>query len=229
MASRSGELPEIVSLFPLPDHVFLPGVPVPYRMFEARYRALARDLLRLLPSERWIAIPRLRPGFTEEEYAAAPAFFPVAAIGRVIHCALVPGGQYHVVVHGIDRVELEEIDSPHLYRLARVQPYADDPAAGSDREAHRAAVDALHQSVLTLVGMLGPPAHELGKLVAERDDERVWLDNLASVLLSETEDRHRFLISRSTDDRIDILLGQLATLLHLVATRKGGKDQLPEG
>lgn len=229
MTPRTDEFPEIVGLFPLPGHVFLPGVPAPYRLFEPRYRALARDLLRVLPRDRWIAIPRLEPGFTEEEYAGAPAFFPVATIGRVIHCAMVPGGQYHLVVQGVDRVELEEIASPHPYRLARVRPYLDDPRAVVDRETHRSSVDALHQSVLTLVKMLGPPAHELGKLVAEREDEQRWLNNLASVLLSEGEDRHRFLVSRSADERIDLLLGQLATLMHLVASRKGGKARLPEG
>jgi hypothetical protein len=49
------------------------------------------------------------------------------------------------------------------------------------------------------------------------------------VLLSDPDERTRFLVSRSPVERIDILLGQLATLLHLVGTRGPGRDLLPEG
>ncbi len=47
MTEGGSGLPRSVPVFPLPDHVFLPGVPVPYRIFEPRYRALVRDLLKL--------------------------------------------------------------------------------------------------------------------------------------------------------------------------------------
>ena len=38
-------LPNEVPLFPLPDHVFLPSIQAPYRVFEPRYRALVDALL----------------------------------------------------------------------------------------------------------------------------------------------------------------------------------------
>src|SRR5512139_2245554 len=111
MTEGAGELPRSVPLFPLPDHVFLPGVPAPYRIFEPRYRALVRDLLKLPPAERLLAIPRLSPGWRPEEYDGAPAFDPVATIGQVIHCAPLPDGEFHIVVQGISRVLLKEVPS----------------------------------------------------------------------------------------------------------------------
>jgi len=229
MTTGSPGLPERVALFPLPDHVFLPGVPAPYRLFEPRYRALVRDLLKLPPAERLLAIPRLTPGWRPEEYEGSPAFDPIAAIGRVIHCAPLPDGEFHIVVQGMARVRLEEVRSPALYRLARPQPYEDDPPAPGDLEARSAGVDALAQSTRTLAKMIGPPAHELARLAADCIDEERWIFSLGSVLLSDTAERYRLLVSRSPVERIDILLGQLAVLLHLVGTKGPGRDLLPEG
>jgi hypothetical protein len=221
--------PERVALFPLPDHVFLPGVPAPYRIFEPRYRALVRDLLKLPPAERLLAIPRLTPGWRPEEYEGSPAFDPVATIGPVIHCAPLPDGEFHIVVHGTARVRLEEMPSPALYRVARPEPYEDDPPRPGDRAARATGVDALAQSAQMLAKMIGPPAQELARLAADRADEERWIFGLGSVLLSDPDERTRFLVSRSPVERIDILLGQLATLLHLVGTRGPGRDLLPEG
>ncbi len=223
------DLPERVPLFPLPEHVFLPGVPAPYRIFEPRYRALVRDLLKCPSAERFLAIPRLTPGWQPEEYEGAPAFDPIATLGQVVHCAPLPGGEFQIVVQGIRRVHLEELPSPHPYRLARPQPYTDDPARAGDRAAQAAGVDALAQSTLTLAKMIGPPAQELARLAADHADEERWLFSLGSVLLSESDERYRFLASRSPAERIDILLGQLAALLHLVGTKGPGRDLLPEG
>lgn len=229
MIAGAPGLPERVPLFPLPDHVFLPGMPAPYRIFEPRYRALVRDLLKRPPGERLLAIPRLTPGWRPEEYEGVPAFDPVATIGQVIHCAPLPDGEFHIVVQGTVRVRLEELPSQAPYRCARPEPYEDDPQGPGDRAARAVGVDALAQSTLTLAKMIGPPAHELARLVADRADEETWLFSLGSVLLSEPDERTRFLVSRRSAERIDILLGQLAALIHLVGTKGPGRDLLPEG
>lgn len=229
MSSGPAGLPARVALFPLPDHVFLPGVPVPYRIFEPRYRALVRDLLKLPPVERLIAIPRLTPGWRPEDYGGSPAFEPIATLGRVIHCAPLPGGEFHVVVQGIARVRLEEIPSPGPYRLARPAPHEDDPPRPGERAALAAGIDAVAQTTLRLARMIGPPAEELARLAVEPGDQEQWLFGLGSVLLSDAGERYRLLASRSPGERVDILLGRLAALLHLVGTKGPGRDLLPEG
>ncbi len=37
-------LPDVVPLFPLPNVVHFPGVPLPLHVFESRYRQLAADV-----------------------------------------------------------------------------------------------------------------------------------------------------------------------------------------
>lgn len=229
MTDGASGLPPSVPVFPLPDHVFLPGLPVPYRIFEPRYRALARDLLKLPPPERLLAIPRLTPGWRPEEYEFAPPFDPVATLGQVIHCAPLPDGAFHVVVQGLARVHLEELPTTGPYRLARPEPYEDDPPRPGERVGRAGGIDAVAQSALRLAKMIGPPAEELARLAADRSDEGRWIFSLGSVLLSDADERSRFLTSRSPGERIDILLGQLALLLHLVGTKGPGRDLLPEG
>lgn len=229
MTEGGSGLPRSVPVFPLPDHVFLPGVPVPYRIFEPRYRALVRDLLKLPPPERLLAIPRLTPGWRPEEYEFAPPFDPVATLGQVIHCAPLPGGEFHAVVQGLARVRLEELPATGPYRLARPEPYEDDPPRPGERAGRAGGIDAVAQSALRLAKMIGPPAEELARLAADRGDEERWIFSLGSVLLSDVDERSRFLASRSPGERLDILLGQLAVLLHLVGTKGPGRDLLPEG
>lgn len=74
------DLPDLLPLFPLPGHVLLPGLAVPFRIFEPRYRALVRDLLAVRAERRWLAVPCLAPG--SDPAADAPPFLPP----RPPHC-----------------------------------------------------------------------------------------------------------------------------------------------
>ena len=72
-------LPSTVPIFPLGNHVLLPGLPMPYRLFEPRYLALGQMLLGLPTQARWLCIPCLT-GNWQASYHEAPAGAP-----KIVH------------------------------------------------------------------------------------------------------------------------------------------------
>jgi Lon protease-like protein len=216
-------------LFPLPDHVVFPGVPTPYRLFEPRYRQLAIDLLERPAAERELAIPCLADRDLVERagdrLAPQPRFEPVATIGRAAHLSGLPNGQFQMIFVGETRALLQEIESPHPYRLALTHRYDDLDAARVSSQTF----EALVQSAAALTRMLGESASQLAEVLKERDDPRQMVFTLGSVLLRSPRQRQRFLAARRHAVRVDMLLEQMALLIDLVRTKDDSRGQMPEG
>ncbi len=222
-AKVSAALPDTAPVFPLPDHVFLPASPTPYRIFEPRYRAMIEHLLKAPERDRWLAIPRLKPGW-RQEYGGAPPFHEVATVGRLVRCNASPDNTYHIVVDQGRRCRLQEIPSRHPFRLARVTLWPDDPLDLTPGEL-AGQFDALLQVVAVLARALGPGARGLVAL-AHCDmsiDDRVF--RLGSVLVQNADRRQELLESRRIRERIDSLLEAAAVLLTLASGPCG--DKLP--
>jgi Lon protease-like protein len=66
-------LPDIIPIFPLPNVVFFPRMPLPLHIFEPRYRAMVRDAVK---GARLIGMTLLR-GDWQQDYAGTPEIFGV--------------------------------------------------------------------------------------------------------------------------------------------------------
>lgn len=189
-----------VPLFPLPGHVLLPGLPVPFHIFEPRYRALVADVLERRPAERWLAVPRILPGF-EAAAAGAPPLVEVVAAARLAMASQLPDGRYLIAVVGEGRWRLTETAGDRPYRLARLERLADPPVDGGLAEriaaaVHRAfgAAPAVPDDVMTL---LDTALH----------DPAVVLDRLAGLTLIDPDLRQRFLEATTPGCRLRVLAG----------------------
>ena len=92
-------------LFPLPQTVLFPGALLPLHVFEPRYRALVRDVLKTHRSLSVVLITD--PGQIDEH--GHPAIAPVAGVGIIIDHAELPGGRYNILLRGRARVALAEL------------------------------------------------------------------------------------------------------------------------
>ncbi|NJN64107.1 MAG: LON peptidase substrate-binding domain-containing protein [Acidobacteria bacterium] len=145
-------LPPVIPLFPLANHVLLPGLPRPYHIFEPRYRAMVRDLLARPESERWLAIPCVRAEARDDD--ARPPIHDVATAALLVAHERLPDGRFNIVVYGMERCALEEIDSDRPYRVARASLIAEvDPADKSF--SLQSSVDALGQLAARYVASRG--------------------------------------------------------------------------
>jgi len=139
-------LPEIIPVFPLPNVVFFPRMPLPLHVFEPRYRAMVRDAAR---GARLIGMALLR-GEWEQDYYGRPPIFTVGTVGEMVRVEELPDGRFNIVLRGLREYAIvRELDRAE-YREAVVtwrEPGVDTLAPGS-----RDAIRGLVHRYLTLLG-----------------------------------------------------------------------------
>jgi len=129
-------------LFPLPNLVLFPHVVQPLHIFEPRYRQLLADAL---DDDRLMAMALLQPGW-EEEYDKRPPIYPVVCLGKIFQEEKLANGRYNLLLQGLSRARVvEEIQSPKLYRLARLEllPEVNVVSEESDHDLRRRLTDAI--------------------------------------------------------------------------------------
>jgi len=126
-------LPDIIPIFPLPNVVFFPRMPLPLHIFEPRYRAMVRDALA---GSGVIGMVLLREGW-ESEYHAAPEVYRVGCAGKVVEATPLPDGKFNIVLAGLREFEVVSEQRERLYRQASViwRAPADEAPLPSDLRA----------------------------------------------------------------------------------------------
>ena len=139
---------QLVPLFPLPNVVLFPDVPLPLHVFEPRYRALVTDALS---SHRTIGMTLLKPGY-EADYHGRPPIYPIGCSGSIVREERLDDGRYNIVLHGRERFRIVEEQQGAPYRLALVEPLS-EPARDDG------TLGRLGEQVLAAVGrMAGAPS-----------------------------------------------------------------------
>jgi uncharacterized protein len=110
-------LPAVLPLFPLPNVVLFPQIPLPLHVFEPRYRQLVKDVLE---GHRAIGMALLRPGW-EQDYYGRPPIYTTGCAGLIERCQPLEGGRYDLVLRGVARFRVVEERSGETYRLAAVE------------------------------------------------------------------------------------------------------------
>jgi uncharacterized protein len=111
-------LPEIIPLFPLPNAVLFPRMPLPLHVFEPRYRAMVRDAAR---GARLVGMVLLRADW-RADYYGRPPIFPTGTVGEMVHVEPLADGRFNIVLRGVREFEIrEEPPTQTAYRQARVR------------------------------------------------------------------------------------------------------------
>jgi Lon protease-like protein len=134
-------LPTTIPLFPLPNAVLFPGVPLPLHIFEPRYREMVRDAER--SPDRLIGMVLLR-GDWRKDYYGSPEVFRLGCAGRMVNVEPLADGRYNIVLHGVREFEIQSENHDRSYRRAGVawRPAAAGSLPGSLREQIQESVRA---------------------------------------------------------------------------------------
>lgn len=123
-----------VPLFPLPNVVLFPRAVLPLHVFEERYKVMTADALR---GDRLIAMALLQAGW-EKNYHGRPRVDPVVCLGTILTHEKLPDGCYNFLLQGTTRARIvEELQTPHPYRVARMEPLVEQPVLDIDLEEDR--------------------------------------------------------------------------------------------
>ena len=105
--------PERLSIFPLAGALLFPGLQLPLRMFEPRYRAMVSDALA-----RDQRIAMIQPQSPEN---GAP-LFRVGCVGKIADVEALDDGRYNIVLQGVARFRvLRELDVTTPFRQVEAE------------------------------------------------------------------------------------------------------------
>ncbi|MEB3196157.1 MAG: LON peptidase substrate-binding domain-containing protein [Candidatus Sericytochromatia bacterium] len=129
--------PRIIPLFPL-NVVLFPGMVLPLRIFEPRYRLMVS---RLLAADRQFGVVMIREG----EEAGTPATpHEVGTVAEITRHEMLPDGQMMIVAVGVRRFRTLERVEGEPYQQALVDDIDEgDPSAPVDTDLMADASEAL--------------------------------------------------------------------------------------
>ncbi|WP_028639970.1 LON peptidase substrate-binding domain-containing protein [Novosphingobium acidiphilum] len=105
--------PERLSIFPLAGALLFPGLQLPLRIFEPRYRAMVSDALA-----RDQRIAMIQPQSPEN---GAP-LFRVGCVGKIADVEALDDGRYNIVLQGVARFRvLRELDVTTPFRQVEAE------------------------------------------------------------------------------------------------------------
>jgi uncharacterized protein len=129
-------IPSTIPLFPLPDVVLFPHMPLPLHIFEPRYRKMTADVMA---SHKIIGMTLLKPGW-EPDYYGRPPVYPVGCAGVVEECQPLESGRFNIRLKGLRRFRVLSEHGGEPYRLATVESLPDEIGDENALESGRGKV-----------------------------------------------------------------------------------------
>jgi uncharacterized protein len=183
--------PEVIPVFPLPNVVFFPRMPLPLHIFEPRYRAMVRDAAR---GARLIGMALLR-GDWQEDYYGRPPIFATGTVGEMVHVEELPDGRFNIVLRGLREYTIVRELERHAYREAVVTWRTADPAP-----LPPGARDAVGTLVRRYLALRGKEVGEADLLRGSVDDE-TFVNFLAQHLDVEPLEKQAMLETKTLTER----------------------------
>jgi Lon protease-like protein len=140
---------ERMPMFPL-GSALVPGMRLPLRVFEPRYRQMAREVLEGSGEFGVVLIER---GF---EVGGGDTRFGVGTVARVLRAAQSPDGQYALDTVGTERIRVLQWLPDDPYPVAQVERVV-DPPPGPDAAERRDEVEKVLRRILAVRSELGEP------------------------------------------------------------------------
>jgi ATP-dependent Lon protease len=105
-------------LFALPGVWLFPYVILPLHVFEERYRQMIEDNL---DGPGRIVLGTVQAGH-EDELEGSPPVYDIAGLGEIGRHESLPDGRYNILLVGLRRVHVREVESDRLYRKVVTEP-----------------------------------------------------------------------------------------------------------
>jgi Lon protease-like protein len=137
-------------MFPL-GMVHFPGVPLPLRVFEPRYRTLVADCL---DGDRAFGVVLIERGF---EVGGGDTRFDVGTMTSIVGAGMSPDGMVHLRTIGTGRMRIVQWLEDAPYPRAEVEDFGAFTVSGADRDA-LAATERRVRQALAMRAELGEPA-----------------------------------------------------------------------
>ncbi|MEA2454979.1 MAG: ATP-dependent Lon protease, partial [Thermoleophilaceae bacterium] len=201
-------LPEALPVLPLRESVAFPEALMPLAVGQERSVRLVNDVLT---GSRMLVMVAAKEATGETP--GADDLYRVGVAGVVARMMKVPDGTLRILVHGAQRVEIDDFVATDPYLIARITEAPDIVIPSPELEALHRNVQATFSRIIEEVPYL--PA-ELQMALANLDDPAELAHLIAGALRIKTEEKQRLLEERDVTARLRLLSELLARELELV-------------
>jgi len=208
---KTGDLPQVIAVFPLPGVLLLPRAQLPLNIFEPRYLNMIDDAMA---SERMIGMVQPTAGGDPER----PSLTAVGCLGRITSFAETSDGRYLITLTGLCRFKVgEELPSRLPYRQVRAAygPFEADLAPPPKEDGF----DRL-RLLGALKAYLVRHALEVDWEAAKEAPGEALVNSLAMALPFAPAERHALLEAGDFPSRRDTLI----TLMEIDAADRSDDD-----
>ena len=203
------ELPETLPVLPLKDSVPFPDTLTPLAVGQERSVELINDVLG---GNRMLVMVASRNG--DIDNPGPDELYRVGVAGTVARMIKVPDGTLRILVHGSQRVKLEDFVKTEPYLVARISELP-------DKQTDSPEIEALFRNVQTTFSMIIEEVpylpEELQIAVANLDDPAELAHMIAGALRIKTEERQELLEELDLAKRLRRLSELLARELELIS------------
>jgi ATP-dependent Lon protease len=217
-ASTAVALPAELPVLPLRDAVTFPDTITPLAVGQDRSIQLVNDVLagnRLL-----VMVASREP---ELETPGSGDLYDVGVVGTVARMLKVPDGSLRILVHGSQRVHIDEWTQSEPYLAARVSELPEVTREGRELTALARTAQHTFTQIIEAVPYL---PEELGMAVANLDDPSALSHLIAGALRLSTEERQSLLEEADVERRLRALTEMLAREADIVAIGSKIQDQV---
>jgi hypothetical protein len=209
-----------VALFPIPESVNFPGVPVPLHVFEPRYRKMVKycidnDVMLGVCHTQGIVREKTQMQTREEALNSNQSTYKpcdVFSAGKVELLEELDDGRMAIIVHFETRLQLREERQILPFYIWHCEPYGDEPLEDDDLIKLKQS----HEKVMQRLWVLGHGNDEFQKMLTSD----TW-QNLSAVEFSfmvnglfgmPAEIKQEILEMRQPQQRLDTLLELLNSI-----------------
>lgn len=205
MSNEEVNLPGSLPVMVLGGATLFPRGYMPLFIFEPRYRAM---LDYALERDRMFCIGHARPGIDADE--SPDPVFPITTVGLVRACVTHPDGTSHLMLSGVERVEIIGWEQHAPFRVASVVAL---PCRVSDVTAATTSALELVDLSTRLCGKDQPISEQLRSHLHCMKDPSAIADMVAQSFVTDPAKRQRLLEMNDVVERLATLVDHLGSLL----------------
>ncbi len=205
MSSPDTTLPGAVPVMVLGGATLFPRGYMPLFIFEPRYRAM---LDYALERDRMFCIGHARPGINPD--LSADPVFPITTVGLIRACVSHRDGTSHLMLCGVQRVEILDWGQVAPFRIATILPR---PCRPGDPAAAAGAALELVDLCERIRGKGLPDSSQFREHLRCVKDPAVVADLVSQSFVADPTDRQRLLEMDGLDERLDFLVGHLSAMI----------------
>jgi ATP-dependent Lon protease len=213
-------LPNVLPILPIRNIVVFPGTVMPLNVGRPKSKALLDEVM---PGEKLVGVvTQKNPDVEDPEYAD---LYTVGVAAVILKLFKLPDGNQSIIVHGLTRFRLLEIDQTQPFATGKIEVLEDVINPGPQLDALLASV---RQQANRVIELSPNTPDEAAQVLNGITNPSALADFLAANLQADTAEKQRVLEELDVEKRLRMIASRLATQLDVLELQNKIQSQVKE-